>query len=459
MATVATTRPPPAEARLSPWEQFDALPDDTKAELIDGELVYAMPASRAHNRVVGLVYATLLLAVCGQAGERPRLSPISSRCGWGLQRFVPDASFVRTEHLDRVLPTRIEGPADLVVEVLSPDSVARDRGVKLRDYAAAGVQEYWLLDPEAERIEVYGRQPDGAFVPLAPDRTGAAGVAGSAGPAVAAGVAVAGWRAGRPTYWRRCGHMASGSRAARLLAWGRLIHPFPVVLKVLACAAFATIATPGAPALVPLVSPCWWPSASSTPVSVRSTTTATVTSMPRSKPSKPLVQGLVRPWQALVVGVATLATGLAATRWLPWPARVSAVVYAAAGVAYDLGLKCTRWSWAPFVVAFPLLPIWSWTAVRGWDRRLRWVYPVGAPLVLGIHLANTLPDLAADRRSGVQGLAHRLGPRWSRRVCWGGYLVAQGARTRADAPRHRPGQSRPRRRRIVGRTPSERNAR
>ena len=73
----------------------------------------------------------------------------------GLQRFVPDASFVRTEHLDRVLPTRIEGPADLVVEVLSPDSVARDRGVKLRDYAAGRrAGNTGSLDPETERIEV-----------------------------------------------------------------------------------------------------------------------------------------------------------------------------------------------------------------------------------------------------------------------------------------------------------------
>ena len=218
--------------------------------------------------------------------------------------------------------------------------------------------------------------------------------------------------------------MASASRAARLLAWGRLIHPFPVVLKVLACAAFTTIATPGGPALAPLA-------ALLVAVCLINAGIGALNDYcdrdldARSKPSKPLVQGLVRPWQALVVGVATLATGLAATRSLPWPARVSAVVYATAGIAYDLGLKRTRWSWAPFVVAFPLLPIWSWTAVRGWDRRLRWVYPVGAPLVLGIHLANTLPDLAADRRSGVQGLAHRLGLRWSRRVCWAGYLVAQ----------------------------------
>ncbi len=218
--------------------------------------------------------------------------------------------------------------------------------------------------------------------------------------------------------------MASASRAARLLAWVRLTHPFPVLLKVLACAAFASIATSGLPSLVPLA-------ALLVAVCLVNAGIGALNDYcdrdldARSKPSKPIVQGLVRPWPALVVAVATLATGLAATRWLPWPARVSAVVYAAAGIAYDLGLKSTRWSWAPFVVAFPLLPIWSWTAVRGWDRRLRWVYPVGAPLVLGIHLANTLPDLASDRRSGVQGLAHRLGPRWSRCVCWGGYLVAQ----------------------------------
>ncbi len=172
MATVATTRPPPAATTLSPWERFDALPDDTKAELIDGELVYVMPASSAHNRVVGMVYALMLAVAAKQGSGEAFTDQFEMRLG--AQRFVPDASFVRsTEHLDRVLPTRIEGPADLVVEVLSPDSVARDRGVKLRDYAAAGVQEYWLLDPETERIEVYARQPDGTFVPLAPDRTSA----------------------------------------------------------------------------------------------------------------------------------------------------------------------------------------------------------------------------------------------------------------------------------------------
>ncbi|MDE2992594.1 MAG: Uma2 family endonuclease [Chloroflexota bacterium] len=171
MATVAPPRPPPAAATRSPWEQFDALPDDTKAELIDGELVYAMPVNERHNATQLFIQTVLSLYVVKQGLGRVFADQFEMRLG--LQRFVPDASFVRTEHLDRVLPTRIEGPADLVVEILSPDSVARDRGVKLRDYAAAGVQEYWLLDPETERIEVYARQPDGTFAPLAPDRTGA----------------------------------------------------------------------------------------------------------------------------------------------------------------------------------------------------------------------------------------------------------------------------------------------
>ena len=170
MATVTATRPPPAAATLSPWEQFDALPDDIKAELIDGELVYAALVNRRHSAVQLFVHAVLSICAAKQGSGEVFAGQFEMRLG--LQRFVPDVSFVRTEHLDRVLPTRIEGPADLVVEVLSPDSAERDRGVKLREYAAAGVQEYWLLDPEVEQIEVYSRQPDGAFAALEPDRTG-----------------------------------------------------------------------------------------------------------------------------------------------------------------------------------------------------------------------------------------------------------------------------------------------
>jgi 4-hydroxybenzoate polyprenyltransferase len=65
-----------------------------------------------------------------------------------------------------------------------------------------------------------------------------------------------------------------------------------------------------------------------------------------------------------------------------------------------------------------LLPIWVWTALRGWDARLLWLYPLGGSMVVALHLADTLPDIRADTHQGIRGFAHRLGERRARGVCW-----------------------------------------
>jgi Uma2 family endonuclease len=59
----------------------------------------------------------------------------------------PDLLFIRAEHLDRLKPTHLDGPADLVIEIRSPDSETRDRCEKYQEYEAAGIPEYWILDP------------------------------------------------------------------------------------------------------------------------------------------------------------------------------------------------------------------------------------------------------------------------------------------------------------------------
>ena len=59
----------------------------------------------------------------------------------------PDILFVSVKHLDRLTPQRLDGPADLVIEIISNDSVRRDRYDKLREYGRAGVREYWVIDP------------------------------------------------------------------------------------------------------------------------------------------------------------------------------------------------------------------------------------------------------------------------------------------------------------------------
>lgn len=60
-----------------------------------------------------------------------------------------------TRHFARLEPTYLDGPADLVVEIVSPESVGRDRGEKFYEYEEAGIPEYWLLDPQVKRAEFY----------------------------------------------------------------------------------------------------------------------------------------------------------------------------------------------------------------------------------------------------------------------------------------------------------------
>lgn len=88
------------------------------------------------------------------------------------------------------------------------------------------------------------------------------------------------------------------------------------------------------------------------------------------------------------------------------------LVAVAAGLAYDLGLKATRWSVVPYAVCFGLLPVF---VVLGADAPPPWWLPVaGALLGSGAHFANVLPDLDDDLSTGVSGLPHRLGAAGSR---------------------------------------------
>jgi Uma2 family endonuclease len=83
----------------------------------------------------------------------------------------PDLVFIATEHLDRLKDTYLDGPADLAVEVVSPDSDVRDRSEKFREYEGAGIPEYWLLDPIRREALFYRLGDDGRYhlVPIGED--------------------------------------------------------------------------------------------------------------------------------------------------------------------------------------------------------------------------------------------------------------------------------------------------
>jgi Uma2 family endonuclease len=86
----------------------------------------------------------------------------------------PDLLFVAREHLDWLSEERLSGPADLAVEVISDDSVARDRADKFYEYQEAGVREYWILDsrPSRERADFYVLDAKARYRPMPPDSEG-----------------------------------------------------------------------------------------------------------------------------------------------------------------------------------------------------------------------------------------------------------------------------------------------
>ena len=89
------------------------------------------------------------------------------------------------------------------------------------------------------------------------------------------------------------------------------------------------------------------------------------------------------------------------------------LVTVASGWAYNLGLKSTIWSWAPYAVAFGALPAFVSLADDSSALPPWWLVAAGALLGVGAHLVNVLPDLADDAATGVRGLPHRLGARRS----------------------------------------------
>ncbi|RFA08882.1 hypothetical protein B7R54_06310 [Subtercola boreus] len=105
-------------------------------------------------------------------------------------------------------------------------------------------------------------------------------------------------------------------------------------------------------------------------------------------------------------------------------AAIPHLVLVASGLAYNIGVKKTAYSWLPYMLSFGLLPTVVTLAGRPPAEAEWWVIATGALLGLAAHLTNVLPDLDADRKTGIRGLPHRLGLRPSGVAAFVSLLVA-----------------------------------
>jgi 4-hydroxybenzoate polyprenyltransferase len=128
------------------------------------------------------------------------------------------------------------------------------------------------------------------------------------------------------------------------------------------------------------------------------------------KPGKPIPAGLVSVTTARAVVVAAAGTGLALAVPSGPATVVLAVVVLGIGYGYDLVYKGTAWSWVPFAVGIPLLPVFGWLgAVGTLPGSFAILVPVAVLAGAALAIANARADLERDVAAGVDSVAVRLG--------------------------------------------------
>lgn len=148
--------------------------EDIHAEWVDGEVFVFMPVKRSHVEIVAFLFQLL-----GYFAIRSRIgiaytAPVSLLLRGGRSAREPDVVVLKNDNRGRFTSDGIVGKADLVVEVVSSDSVTRDRRDKLREYAEAGIPEYWIVEGREGHsgVTMLRLHEEGYYVEITSDATG-----------------------------------------------------------------------------------------------------------------------------------------------------------------------------------------------------------------------------------------------------------------------------------------------
>jgi Uma2 family endonuclease len=143
-----------SEERKRREQFYDDITPEMKAEFINGEVIVQSPVRKAHNdagkSLLNLLTNYNLRHRLGWIGHEKILIVLTRN------DYEPDICFFTAERAAAFTPGQTRFPApDFIVEILSPSTEERDRGDKWIDYAAHGVQEYWLVDTNQQCVERY----------------------------------------------------------------------------------------------------------------------------------------------------------------------------------------------------------------------------------------------------------------------------------------------------------------
>lgn len=146
------------------FDEFLAMvPEGTKADLLDGRAVYAEPETHHENQLIGFLGTLLGMFVSARSdGGEVYLHRFTTRLG-DSDACDPDLMYVAPSKIPFVNERYLDGAPTVAVEIVSRDSRQRDWVDKRMKYEAAGVEEYWIIDPIQRRCEFLRRQQGGRY--------------------------------------------------------------------------------------------------------------------------------------------------------------------------------------------------------------------------------------------------------------------------------------------------------
>ena len=155
MEEINGDRKPHPGRRVTEAEFVEWSDDKTFAEWVDGEVIMMDLGNTEHEELQLRIGAGMSgLAEEGDLGVVTG-NAIQIRLPGQKRRRLPDLLFVAKDRMHIVKSTLIDGAPDLIVEIISPESMGRDLREKFLEYEKAGVREYWLVNPLAKTIDAY----------------------------------------------------------------------------------------------------------------------------------------------------------------------------------------------------------------------------------------------------------------------------------------------------------------
>ena len=149
-----------AQAKFYTEDDYYNLPEDVRAELIDGQFYNMSAPNRIHQTILMELSGTIREYIKSKSGScRVYPAPFAVKLFKKKETIVePDISVVCDK--DKLTDRGCTGAPDWIIEIVSPSNPGYDYIHKLNLYADAGVREYWIVDVEKDRITVYDFQRD-----------------------------------------------------------------------------------------------------------------------------------------------------------------------------------------------------------------------------------------------------------------------------------------------------------